>query len=164
MPKFFGPDTVLWCYSDKPASGYVFYAIALLAVVTAIWPFVKSPSKMAGALRGNLADWRQERDFDMLVTHSASASEFRAKRFGLRQLGAVSFALIRVIYAKKTRGPVQAGNSGAENGVHLCRSVVSRRPKKIQKKMRKKLASPWPLPLDRKFERQTAPFGRSKKV
>jgi hypothetical protein len=35
--------------------------------------------------------------------------------------------------------------------------------KKIRKKTEKKLASPWPFPLDRKFERQTARFGRSKK-
>jgi hypothetical protein len=35
--------------------------------------------------------------------------------------------------------------------------------KKLQKKDKKKLASAWPLPLDGKFERQTALFGRSKK-
>jgi len=35
--------------------------------------------------------------------------------------------------------------------------------KKNQKKQRKKLASRWPFPLDRKVERQTDPFGRSKK-
>lgn len=28
MPKFFGPDTVLWYYPEKPLSGYVFYALA----------------------------------------------------------------------------------------------------------------------------------------
>ena len=72
MPKFFGPDTVLWYYSEKPASGYVFYTIAVLAVVVAMWPFVKSPSKMLQALRGNLADRRQENDFDMLVLTAAS--------------------------------------------------------------------------------------------
>jgi len=83
MPKFFGPDTVLWYYSDKPASGYVFYAIALLAVVTAIWPFVKSPSKMVGALRGNLADWRQERDFDMLLLTAASFVPYLTVRPGV---------------------------------------------------------------------------------
>jgi len=83
MPKFFGPDTVLWYYSDKPASGYVFYAIALLAVVTAIWPFVKSPSKMVGALRGNLADRRQERDFDMLLLTAASFVPYLTVRPGV---------------------------------------------------------------------------------
>ena len=29
MPKFFGPDTTLWYYPERPISGYVFYAIAL---------------------------------------------------------------------------------------------------------------------------------------
>jgi hypothetical protein len=38
------------------------------------------------------------------------------------------------------------------------------RPKKNSKKLRKKLANRWPLPLDGNFERQTALFGRSKKV
>ncbi len=72
MPKFFGPDTVLWYYPDTPASGYVFYAIAILALVVAMWPFVKSPSKILQALRGNLADYRQEKDFDMLALTAAS--------------------------------------------------------------------------------------------
>jgi len=36
--------------------------------------------------------------------------------------------------------------------------------KKSFKNREKKLASRWPFPLDREFERQTAPFGRSKKV
>jgi hypothetical protein len=72
MPKFFGPDTVLWYYPETPASGYVFYAIALFAVVVAIWPFAKSPSKIIRALRGNLPDHLQKRDFDMLVLTAAS--------------------------------------------------------------------------------------------
>src|SRR5262249_33836863 len=72
MPKFFGPDTVLWYYSDKPASGYVFYVIAVLAAGWAAWPFLKSPSKIMQALRGDLADRRQETDFDMLVLTVAS--------------------------------------------------------------------------------------------
>ena len=72
MPKFFGPDTVLWYYPDKPTSGYVFYAIAVLAVGVAMWPFLRSPSKIIRALRGNLADLRQEKDFDMFVLIGAS--------------------------------------------------------------------------------------------
>jgi hypothetical protein len=72
MPKFFGPDTVLWYYPDRPASGYVFYAIAVLAVIVAMRPFVKSPSKIARALRGNLRDGWQGKDFDMLVLTAAS--------------------------------------------------------------------------------------------
>jgi 4-amino-4-deoxy-L-arabinose transferase-like glycosyltransferase len=72
MPKFFGPDTVLWYYPDTPASGYVFYATAALAVIVAMWPFVQSPSKVIQALRGNLPDRRQKNDFDMLVLTVAS--------------------------------------------------------------------------------------------
>jgi hypothetical protein len=83
MPKFFGPDTVLWYYPDKPASGYVFYAITVLAVVIAMWPFLRSPSKMVETLRGNLADWRQEKDFDMLVLTAASLVPYLTVRPGV---------------------------------------------------------------------------------
>jgi len=72
MPKFFGPDTVLWYYGEKPAVGYVFYVIALFALGIAIWPFVKSPRKILWAMRGDLADARQKSDFDMLVLTAAS--------------------------------------------------------------------------------------------
>jgi hypothetical protein len=72
MPKFFGPDTVFLYYRDTPASGYIFYAIAVLAVLVAIWPFVRSPSKVIQALRGNLADCGQKKDFDMLLLTAAS--------------------------------------------------------------------------------------------
>src|SRR4051794_37269485 len=30
MPKFFGPDTVLWYYPEKPVSGFLFYTIAIV--------------------------------------------------------------------------------------------------------------------------------------
>jgi hypothetical protein len=72
MPKFFGPDTVLWYYPEKPATGYVFYTIALFALGTAMWPFVKSPRKMSRALRGDLGDAKQKSDFDMIVLTAAS--------------------------------------------------------------------------------------------
>ena len=72
MPKFFGPDTVLWYYPEKPASGYVFYVIALFALGVGIWPFVKSPGKILRAMRGDLADGRQKSDFDMVVLTAAS--------------------------------------------------------------------------------------------
>jgi hypothetical protein len=72
MPKFFGPDTILWYYPERPASGYVFYAIALFAMGVGMWPFLKSPSKIIQALRGDLPDPRQKRDFDMLVLTAAS--------------------------------------------------------------------------------------------
>ena len=72
MPKFFGPDTVLWYYPETPASGYVFYAITLFAVGVAIWPFARSPSKIIRALRGDLPDHLQKRDLEMLVLVAAS--------------------------------------------------------------------------------------------
>jgi hypothetical protein len=43
MPKFFGPDTVLWYYPETPWSGYVFYSAALAAVGAAVWAFVRTP-------------------------------------------------------------------------------------------------------------------------
>jgi hypothetical protein len=72
MPKFFGPDTVLWYYAEKPVAGYVFYAIALFALGVGIRPFVKSPGKILRALRGDLADAGQKSDFDMVVLTAAS--------------------------------------------------------------------------------------------
>src|SRR4029077_16260993 len=72
MPKFFGPDTVLWYYAEKPVAGYVFYAVALFALGVGIWPFVKSPGKILRAMRGDLADARQKSDFDMVVLTAAS--------------------------------------------------------------------------------------------
>src|SRR5215217_2293179 len=72
MPKFFGPDTVLWYYGEKPAAGYIFYAVALLALGLGMWPFVKSPGKILRAVRGDLADAGQKSDFDMVVLTAAS--------------------------------------------------------------------------------------------
>ena len=72
MPKFFGPDTVLWYYPEKPPVGYVFYTIALFVLGVGIWPFVKSPGKILRAMRGDLADAQQKSDFDMVVLTAAS--------------------------------------------------------------------------------------------
>jgi hypothetical protein len=83
MPKFFGPDTVLWYYPETPASGYVFYTIAFLAVVTAIGSFAKSPSKIMHAFRGDLLDNAQKRDFDMLVLTAASFVPYLTQPVGV---------------------------------------------------------------------------------
>jgi hypothetical protein len=37
MPKFFSPDTVLWYYPETHWSGYVLYAVTLIAVAIAAW-------------------------------------------------------------------------------------------------------------------------------
>ena len=71
MPKFFGADTVLWYYSEKPAAGFVFYTIALLAAGVAAWPFLRSPSEIAEAIRGGFARSDQERDLLLLLLISA---------------------------------------------------------------------------------------------
>lgn len=83
MPKFFGPDTVLWYYPDTPASGYVFYAVAVWAVLLAMWPFAKSPSKIMRALRGDLPNHAQTRDFDALVLTAASFVPYLTQPVGV---------------------------------------------------------------------------------
>jgi 4-amino-4-deoxy-L-arabinose transferase-like glycosyltransferase len=66
MPKFFGADTVLWYYPEKPAAGFVLYTIALLAAGVAAWPFIRSPSKIMGAIRGGFAR-DEKRDLLLLL-------------------------------------------------------------------------------------------------
>jgi len=93
MPKFFGPDTVLWYYPEKPAAGYVFYAIALFALGVGIWPFVKSPGRILRAVRGDLPDSRQKSDFDMVVLTAASFVPYLSQAPGVPSyfLGACFF-------------------------------------------------------------------------
>ena len=67
MPKFFGVDTVLWYYPEKPASGFVFYMIALIAGGVAAWPFVRSPSEIARAARAGFVRGKEDRDLLMLL-------------------------------------------------------------------------------------------------
>jgi 4-amino-4-deoxy-L-arabinose transferase-like glycosyltransferase len=71
MPKFFGADTVLWYYPDKPASGFVFYMIALIAAGVAAWPFVRRPSEIAKAVRAGFERGKEDRDLLMLLLASA---------------------------------------------------------------------------------------------
>jgi hypothetical protein len=67
MPKFFGPDTVLWYYPERPASGFVFYAIAIVTVCVAAWPFVRWPFKIVAAIRGGFMGGDEERDLLLLL-------------------------------------------------------------------------------------------------
>ena len=71
MPKFFGGDTVLWYYPEKPATGFVFYAIGLVAAGVAAWPFIRSPSEIIDAIRGGFARGDEERDLLLLLLISA---------------------------------------------------------------------------------------------
>lgn len=93
MPKFFGKDTVLWYYDEKPAVGYVFYAIAVIAFGVGIWPFVKSPGKILRAMHGDLADPQQKSDFDMVVLTAASFVPYASQAPGVPSyfLGACFF-------------------------------------------------------------------------
>src|SRR5215471_6762830 len=67
MPKFFGADTVLWYYSEKPAVGFVFYMTALIAAGVAAWPFVRNPSEIARAVRSGFVRGKEDRDLLMLL-------------------------------------------------------------------------------------------------
>jgi hypothetical protein len=67
MPKFFGADTVLWYYPQKPASGFIFYTIAIVAVGVAAWPFIRSPLKIVTAIRGGFVDGDEQRDLLLLL-------------------------------------------------------------------------------------------------
>ncbi len=83
MPRFFGPDTVLWYYPDCPVSGYVFYVIALTAVAIGGWPFVRSPLKVFEALRGLETFRGQQQDFYMLALTLASFIPYLSIRPGV---------------------------------------------------------------------------------
>jgi hypothetical protein len=67
MPKFFGPDTVLWYYPEKPPSGFIFYTIAIVGVGVSAWPFIRSPLKVVAAIRGGFVDGDEERDLLLLL-------------------------------------------------------------------------------------------------
>jgi 4-amino-4-deoxy-L-arabinose transferase-like glycosyltransferase len=67
MPKFFSVDTVLWYYPEKPAAGFVFYTIALLAAGAAAWPFIRSPSEIVEAIRRGFTGGDEERDLLLLL-------------------------------------------------------------------------------------------------
>jgi hypothetical protein len=67
LPKFFGPDTILWYYPERPLSGFVFYAVAVLAFGLALWPFLKNPRNIFRGLRGDAAAPDQESDLVMIV-------------------------------------------------------------------------------------------------
>ena len=44
LPEFFGPDTLIWYYPQTSIIGWLFYAIALLAVGVALWSLIRSPT------------------------------------------------------------------------------------------------------------------------
>jgi hypothetical protein len=52
LPKFFGPETVLWYYPETPWSGDVFYSAALAAVGAAVWAYVRTPRRSSATEDG----------------------------------------------------------------------------------------------------------------
>ena len=65
MPRFFGPDTVLWYYPEKPWTGFVFYAVAVIGVVVALLPFVQRPLAAESlCFRQRCARGRKQRSYD----------------------------------------------------------------------------------------------------
>ena len=44
LPKFFGPDTLIWYYPQTSIIGWMFYVIALCAVGGALWSLIRSPT------------------------------------------------------------------------------------------------------------------------
>ena len=71
LPKFFGTDTTIWYYPQTSIIGFVFYALALLAMATALWPFIKSPAKILHAIRGYPETDGASKDFLMLILIAA---------------------------------------------------------------------------------------------
>lgn len=91
LPKFFGPDTVIWYYPQKPIIGFVSYAIALLAIGVALWPLIKSPAK-----------YFQSADFLMLVLTAACLipylmPAFRVPRYFLGGIFFISVLIGRLL-------------------------------------------------------------------
>jgi hypothetical protein len=44
LPKFFGPDTLIWYYPQTSIIGWLFYIIAICAVGVALWSLIRSPT------------------------------------------------------------------------------------------------------------------------
>jgi hypothetical protein len=78
MPKFFGPDTVLWYYDDIPIFGAATYAIAAVAAIAAAFPFLGSFARFRGALRGKSSNGDENGDFLMLTLAAASFAPYLA--------------------------------------------------------------------------------------
>jgi dolichyl-phosphate-mannose-protein mannosyltransferase len=44
LPKFFGPDTLIWYYQQTSIIGWMFYVITLCAIGVALWSLIRSPT------------------------------------------------------------------------------------------------------------------------
>lgn len=73
MPKFFGSDTVLWYYPERPWIGFVFYAVAIVAITAALWPFIRRPEKIRALFSRAALDTDHGKDVAMVAMTSACA-------------------------------------------------------------------------------------------
>jgi hypothetical protein len=71
MPRFFGPDTVLWYYPETPVIGCIFYAIAVAAVATTILFLINRRVTLRDLFRGDLAGHDERKDFVLLLLTAA---------------------------------------------------------------------------------------------
>ena len=118
MPKFFGPDTVLWYYPEVPASGVILYAVALAVVAVAVFPFLAAPSRIRRAVTGTLPDSDENRDFLMLLLIAASfvpylAAPMRVAGYFLSAVFFLSILTARVLvrcFRPPTRMPRVLGS------------------------------------------------------
>ncbi|MFN2542931.1 MAG: ArnT family glycosyltransferase [Chthoniobacterales bacterium] len=82
IPKFFGPDTVLWYYPEEPLAGWMFYAISVLAVARAVWLLLKSPLNTLRGLHGDVLGAPQK-DVVLLILALACFLPYLTMRAGV---------------------------------------------------------------------------------
>lgn len=71
MPKFFGPDTVLWYYPERPWTGLIFYAITAIAIVAVFVPLSHLPARFRGLISGEATTPDTTRDLVLLFLVAA---------------------------------------------------------------------------------------------
>ena len=71
MPKLFGPDTVLWYYPEKPWTGLIFYAVAIIAVAAVLLPTTGILARLRAFLAGQPLASDQTKDLILLFLTAA---------------------------------------------------------------------------------------------
>jgi 4-amino-4-deoxy-L-arabinose transferase-like glycosyltransferase len=72
LPKFFGPDTVIWYFPETPLSGWLFYGITMAAIILALAPFLKEPMKVKSTLAPGAINDPEQKDFLILILIAVS--------------------------------------------------------------------------------------------
>jgi hypothetical protein len=71
LPKFFGPDTVLWYYPERTWTGVVCYTIAAVAIATTLLPFARRPWKLRAFFACDGAITPENKDLLMVALTAA---------------------------------------------------------------------------------------------